>query len=387
MLIQGLGSPTGRQFQQFAQQCLPNLIEEMVTLCQIPSPTFAEADRCAYVRRRFEAIGLEAVRTDSAGNVIGRRRGEGEGPVVLLAAHLDTVFPAGTDLTVRRDGDTLRGPGIGDNCAGIAAAIWTAEALSRLKVRLGGDIIFACTTGEEGLGDLRGMRQIIKDYGHEIDFAIPVDGSLGAMVRQCVGVRRLKLAVTAEGGHSWGAFGAPSAIHALARMITLISELRVPQNPKTTYNIGTIAGGTSINTIAASAEALVDLRSIDPDELRKLETQVRRLVRSTAAENGVNASLEVIGDRPAGSIPDDHPLCQVVRQVHQHLGVQTRVYPSSTDGNIPLSLGIPAVTIGVTVGGNGHRTDEYIYTPPISKGLAQVLLLLIGLQDLERRTR
>lgn len=332
-------------------------------------------------------VGLTEVRRDSVGNVVGRLPGNGTGPNLLIAAHLDTVFPAGTDVTVRRDGDILRAPGVGDNSSSVATMLHAARLLVKHEVRPAGDVIFAATCGEEGLGNLEGMQAVVDALKDEIDYVIALDGSLGGMVREGVGSRRFRLVVTTSGGHSWGAFGAPSAIHSLGRIIARISELRVPHYPKTTYNVGVISGGTSVNTIAARAEALIDLRSLDRSELVRLEQRVLRIVRSEERESGVRAVLELLGDRPTGSIPDAHPLCNLVRRVHRELGLQTRSYPSSTDGNVPLSMGIPAVTVGVTLGGNGHRLDEYIYTPPLAKGLAQVLLLVLGAQELPQRAR
>ncbi len=366
---------------------LPELIREAVTICEIPAPTYEEWRRTEYVQGRMKQIGLGDVTVDAVGNVIGRLRGTGGGPTVLVAAHIDTVFPLGTDVTVKSDGEILRAPSIGDNSASVAAMLFAADLLIRRGVRLEGDTLFVATVGEEGLGNLRGIRAAMETYGDEVDYVIALDGSLGSLVRQGVGSRRFRLIITAEGGHSWGAFGSPSAIHSLGRIIAQISDIRVPSNPKTTFNVGTISGGTSVNTIAARAEAVIDMRSLDPAELKRLEERVRRIVSETSRQCGTSAELELLGDRPTGMIPEDHPLCRVVREVHQHLGIQTRCYPSSTDGNVPLSMGIPAVTVGVTLGGNGHRLDEYIHTTPLAKGLEQTLLLLISVQQLPTRAR
>lgn len=382
-----LEHPTACRLVAEAEQALSELVREVIAVCEIPAPTFQEAERAAYVERRMGEVGLPEIRRDPAGNVIGRLRGRGGGPNLLLAAHLDTVFPAGTDVTVRREGEILRAPGVGDNASSVATMLHAARLLVKHGVELAGDVIFAATCGEEGLGNLEGMRAVVEALQDEIDYVIALDGSLGGMVREGVGSRRFRLVVTTSGGHSWGAFGAPSAIHSLGRIIARISELRVPSYPKTTYNVGVISGGTSINTIAARAEALIDLRSLDQGELFRLEERVQRIVRAEERESGVRAVLELTGVRPTGSIPDAHPLCDLVRKVHRELGLQTRTYPSSTDGNIPLSMGIPAVTVGVTLGGNGHRLDEYIYTAPLTKGLVQVLLLVLGAQDLPKRAR
>lgn len=377
-----LETATVQRCQDLAHSVFHDLVREVITLSQIPAPTFAEQARGLYVKERMAAVGLQGVTIDEVGNVIGRLPGTGGGPVVLLAAHIDTVFPAETDLTVKVDGDILRGPGVGDNAASVAVMLWTAELLRRSETRLQGDVIFVATVGEEGLGDLQGIRAVMERFQHEVTYVVPLDGSLGGMVRQGLGSRRFRLAVTGEGGHSWGAFGASSAIHSIAKMIAAIADIRVPATPKTTFNVGMVSGGNSVNSIAAQAEALIDLRSLDQTELRRVEDRVRRIVHDTAIATSVRAQLDLIGDRPPGAIAEDHPLCDAVRAVHQKMGIQTRVYPSSTDGNIPLSMGIPSVTIGVTLGGNGHRLDEYIHAPPLARGLAQVLLLLRVLQSM-----
>lgn len=382
-----LDTPVARRLLKMAQSALPELVEETIAICQIPAPTFAEERRTSHLQERMTALALKEVTVDAIGNVTGCIRGTGTGPSILLAAHLDTVFPLKTDLTVQRDGEILRAPSIGDNSSGVAVMLFVAKLLLSSEVTLGGDLILAATVGEEGLGNLRGIRAVMDRMAHEVDYVIAIDGSLGGLVRQGLSSRRFRLSVTTEGGHSWGAFGVPSAIHSLGRIIAQISDIRVPVNPKTTFNVGTITGGSSVNTIAASAEALIDIRSLDTVELRHLEERVRRIISDVARQSGVDVELQLIGDRPTGMIPEDHPLCRMVRDVHYHMGIQTRSYPSSTDGNIPLAMGIPTVTVGVTLGGNGHRTDEYIHTTPLSSGLGQMLLLLLAAQELPRRVR
>ncbi|MFZ5814142.1 MAG: M20/M25/M40 family metallo-hydrolase [Bacillota bacterium] len=384
---QQLDSPIARHLTEMAEAALPQLVDEVIAICQIPAPTFQEQRRASYVQQRMAEIGLADVHRDAVGNVIGRLKGAGRGPVILVAAHLDTVFPLETDVTVHVDGEILRAPGVGDNSASVATMLHAARLMRLAGVEPAGEIIFAATCGEEGLGNLYGMRAVMEAVREEVDYVLPLDGSLGGLVRESVGSRRFRLVITTDGGHSWGAFGAPSAIHSLGRMIAQISDIRVPNHPKTTFNVGTISGGTSVNTIANRAEAVLDLRSLDREELFKLEERVKRIVSSVAHATGVVAELELLGDRPTGAIADDHPLCRLVREVHHYLGIGTRSYPSSTDGNIPLSMGIPAVTVGVTLGGNGHRLDEYIHTSPLTKGLAQVMLLLLGTQQLPIRAR
>jgi tripeptide aminopeptidase len=380
-------TPATRQVLDLAQAALPQLVQEAINICEIPAPTFQEQQRTVYVRDRMVALGLEDVAADEIGNVVGRLSGAGRGPAVLLAAHLDTVFPMETDVTVKKDGDILRAPGVGDNSASVAAMLHAARLLREAEVRLSGDVFFAATVGEEGLGNLRGIRRVMEEYGPRVDYVIALDGSLGSMVRQGVGSRRFRLVVTGEGGHSWGAFGSPSAIHSLGKIIAQIADIRVPSSPKTTFNVGMITGGTSVNTIAARAEAVIDMRSLDVDELRRLEEKVRRITADMCRQTGVSHEFVLLGDRPTGMIADDHPLCVAVRRVHHVMGMQTRCYPSSTDGNVPLSLGIPAVTVGVTLGGNGHRADEYIHATPLARGVGQLLLLVPEVQKLPVRPR
>jgi tripeptide aminopeptidase len=376
-----------RRLLEIGHEALPDIIREVIRICQIPAPTFQEAERSQYVHQRMLELGLEGVAVDEVGDVIGHLPGTGDGPTVLFAAHIDTVFPMGTEVTVQVDGEILRAPSVGDNSSSVGVMIQAIRLLKELGHRFPGDLIFAATVGEEGLGNLRGIRAVMERLGTEIDYVVALDGSLGSMVRQGVGSRRLRVVVSGDGGHSWGAFGTPSAIHGLGRIITQISEIRVPVSPKTTYNVGTISGGTSVNTIAARAEAVIDLRSLDQTELQRLEERVRSIIHDAARQSGVTAEVEVLGDRPTGLLLEDHPLCQLIRSVHQLMGIQTRTYPSSTDGNIPLSMGIPAVTVGVTLGGNGHRLDEYIHTTPLARGLGQVLILCHALQQLPKRAR
>jgi tripeptide aminopeptidase len=382
-----LDTPVARRMLDAAQAALPDIVKDVIDICQIPAPTFQEERRTAYVQERFTRFGLAEVSVDSVGNVSGRLRGSGGGPTFLVAAHLDTVFPLETNVHVTADGEMLKAPGVGDNSASVAVMLQAAKLLRHTPAGLTGDVLFVATVGEEGLGNLRGMRAVMERFHAEVDYVLALDGSLGSMVRQGVGSRRFRLFVSTEGGHSWGAFGAPSAIHSLGRIIALISDIRVPASPKTTFNIGMISGGTSVNTIAARAEAVIDLRSLDVDELFRIEERVRRIVSDIARQTGVSVEMELLGDRPTGMISEDHKLCGMVRHVHHFMGLQTRSYPSSTDGNIPLSLGIPTVTVGVTLGGNGHRMDEYIHTSPLGRGLGQVLLLLLMGQNLPLRDR
>jgi len=356
------------------------IVNEGIRICEIPAPTFEEAERAQYVRERFEALGLEGVAIDAAGNVRGRRPGSGAGPGLAMAAHLDTVFPKGTDVKVKREGSRLLAPGIGDNSIAIASLLAMVEAMNAAGLRTGGDLCLASDTCEEGLGDLKGMRAFMADVQGRVAAAIAVEGmKITRIIHVAVGSRRYKVTYTARGGHSWGHFPSPSAIHILGRAIADISRLEVPTDPKTTYNVGVVRGGTTVNTIAAEAEMLVDMRSTDSRSLADLEKRVLAILEHQAKQGDAQATLELVGDRPAGSIPVDHPVVQTCMAIHRALGLSTHTDAGSTDHNVPLSLGIPAVCLSVTEGANEHRLDEYIETAPIATGVKNILLAALAL--------
>lgn len=353
---------------------------EAIRVCEIPSPTFAEGERAKYVRGRFEALGLKDVTIDTSGNVRGRRPGVGSGPGLAMAAHLDTVFPEGTDVRVRREGDRLHAPGIGDNSVAIAGLLAMVEALNAGGVRTGGDLYLASNTCEEGLGNLKGMKAFMAAVKAKVAAAIAVEGMrVNRIVHVAVGSRRYKIAFIARGGHSWAHFPSPSAIHIMGRAIADISRLEVPTDPKTTYNVGVIHGGTTVNTIAAEADMLVDMRSIDAGSLADLERRLLAIVERTAKEGDGQVKLEVVGDRPAGAIPADHPVVQTCMAIHRALGLKTYTEPGSTDHNAPLAIGVPAVCLSITEGANEHRLDEYIETVPIPTGVKNILLAAVAL--------
>ena len=356
------------------------IADEAIRICEIPAPTFDEGERAKYVRGRFEALGLEDVTIDAAGNVRGRRPGTGAGPGLAMAAHLDTVFPKETNVKVRREGSRLLAPGIGDNSVAIAALLAMVGALNAAGVKTGGDLYLASNTCEEGLGNLKGMRAFMADVKDRVAAAIAVEGmKVNRIIHVAVGSRRYKVIYTARGGHSWGHFGSPSAIHILGRAIADISRLEVLTDPKTTYNVGVIHGGTTVNTIAAEADMLVDMRSIDARSLATLEKRVLDIVERSAREGDGQVKLELVGDRPAGAIPADHPVVQTCLAVHQALGLTTFFEPGSTDHNVPLSMGLPGVCISITEGANEHRLDEYIETGPIPTGVKNILLAAVAL--------
>jgi len=344
-------------------------------ICAIPAPTFSEERRAAFVQEEFAAQGLEAW-IDDAGNACARRRGTGRG-VLLVSAHTDTVFPAGADLSVRQEDDRLVGPGIGDNSLSVAALLTLPRILDQADVQTAAALVFCANTGEEGLGNLRGMRHAIATYRDDLTAVIVLEGHhLGRVYNQAVGSRRLRITVTAPGGHSWGAFGQASAIHVLGEMIATIAKLPVPVEPKTTFNVGMIDGGVSINTIAPRATMTLDLRSVDPTSLTHLIAQVEAIVEAANdAARGISVHSEIIGDRPGGIIPADAPIIRATRDTLQELGLAPQLSAGSTDANIPIAEGIPAVCIGLTTGGHAHRLDEYIDMSPLVTGLTQLALL------------
>jgi tripeptide aminopeptidase len=356
------------------------IVETAIAIQQIPAPTFDEAQRGADVAERMRALALADVRIDAGGNVYGRRAGHAGGPGLLIAAHLDTVFPAGTDLTVRRDGARIYGPGLGDNSMGVAALLHLAQALGQANVANAGDIWFVANVGEEGLGDLRGMRAAVDTLGDRIGTAIALEGcDPGRIIHAGLGVRRYQISAATGGGHSWSDFGAPSAIHALVRLAARLTQLDVPKEPRSSFNIGVIDGGSSVNTIAERASLLLDLRSAAPAGLGALIEQVEQIIASAhEAEPGVTFRIETVGDRPAGGIAREHALVQLAGAVYLAEGIDSTYEIASTDANIPLSRGIPAVCIGVCDGGNAHRLDEYIEPLRLPRGMRALLWLALA---------
>ena len=358
---------------------LDQVLDETVHLCRIPAPTFEEAERAVYVAERMRAIGLTDVKIDHIHNVTGILSAGSTGPTTLVAAHLDTVFPRATPLQVRRTKQRLYGPGIGDNCVAVAAMLSVAAAMRHLQPRPPGRVIFAANVGEEGLGNLCGIRALLETWQGQVDTVIAVEGHGIDEVRTTgIGSTRLEVTFTGPGGHSWGAFGLPSAIHAMGSAIHQIARLQVPQAPKTTFNVGVVEGGGSVNTIAPRATMLVDLRSVDPAQLVRLEERVARLLQEVQQETGVQVTSCIVGQRPAAALATDHPLCHGVNDIRKYLHLRPAVFSAaSTDANLPLSLGIPAVCLGITRGALAHTVQEYIDTAPVGGGLKQLLLTIL----------
>jgi tripeptide aminopeptidase len=352
-------------------------------ICETPAPTGSEQVRAELVAALWRERGY-APAIDPLGNVYVRRGQRGQGPVLMLLAHMDTVFPYSTPIAVERDGDILRGPGIGDNSLSVAAMLHTLDVLDALKVETAVDIVAVADVGEEGLGNLCGARAAVERYRAELGAIIVIDGHLGQIVHTAVGSMRWRITVSGPGGHSFGDFGVASAIHELSRIIAAIADIQVPQEPKTTFNVGTIEGGTSVNTIAAHASALLDMRSTDVLALERLANQVREIIRQHA-HPGLQAEFEILGVRPAGRLSHSEPLLVLAAEVLRWLGIEPEYSAASTDANIPLSLHIPTVCIGITHGSGAHTLREHIEVAPISDGLAQLARLCIEASTLLAR--
>jgi tripeptide aminopeptidase len=339
-----------------------DLVRLIIRLCEIASPTFAEGPRARAVADELQALGLQDVHVDGTNNVIGILPGREPGPTFLLDAHTDTVFPDGTDVRVRRQDGKLKAPGVGDDTANLACGLFLLRLVRDCGLPVPGTLIFSGTAGEEGLGDLCGIKAVMQELDGRVDYVLALDGQLGRICNQGVGSHRHKITVKAQGGHSWADFSAPSAIHALGAVIARISTLEVPKHPRTTFNVGLIAGGTSVNTIAESAEMLLDLRSVSAEELMGLENRVLAILHEVEHEYNVHIERQLVGDRPAGSKADTVWMVDTIRQVHETLGLQTQVNAASTNANVPLSRGIPAVVIGTYTGEGTHRLEELALT-------------------------
>lgn len=363
-----------------------HILSLITRIQQVPAPTFAERERAELVEQEVAALGLVDVGRDELDNVFGRLPGTDADRVqpVVVSAHLDTVFPRETDLTLSRTDRFLCGPGVGDNSTGVAGILTIADTIRRHGLAHSGDIWIVANVGEEGLGDLRGMRAVADRFGAGARYVVVEGGLFGQLSYQAIGVKRYRVDVQAPGGHSWGNFGAASAIHALAHLVTAIDSLVVPTSPKTTYNVGLIQGGTSINTIAQQAGMWLDLRSEDPATLAELVHQVETIVdlhnrQQQMRATDVRATMEQVGDRPAGRAKRTSALVSWAKAALREVGqTDIRTIASSTDANIPLSRGYEAICLGLTESANSHRLDEYIDITHLPAGLGQLLLVVLA---------
>ncbi|MEQ1595926.1 MAG: M20/M25/M40 family metallo-hydrolase [Casimicrobium sp.] len=366
-------------------------LRDQIELTEIPAPPFKEAVKAAEFLKRVKALGFADAKIDSEGNVIARRAGNGSGPTLVVSAHLDTVFPEGTDVKVKKQGERYSAPGIYDDNRGLAALLSVMRAMQSNALKTVGDVWFVATTGEEELGDLRGVKALFRD-NKNIDGFISIDGvGAGRVVNSATGSRRFKISYIGPGGHSFQAYGMPSATHAMGRAIAKMADVETPSQPKTTYTVGTVKGGTSVNAIAADAEIGLDMRSNSAAELAKLEEKMLAIARAAADEENarwkqpgrVKAEIKLVGDRPAGAQSRDSVITQVAVRSEQTFGLKDfYISAASTDSNTPISMGIPAVTLsGGGIGGGSHSPAEW-YSPLNAwrgpQNVFQVTLALVG---------
>ncbi len=354
------------------------IAELLHLICEVPAPTFHEGARAAFVADLWREAGLD-VQLDELDNVIARTTG-GSGPRVLLAAHSDTVFPEGTDVTVQRAGGRWLAPGIGDNSSSLAVLTYLAQQLKHIGSPLP-RLTLAAPVGEEGRGDLRGMRRLLADHEGEFDFVIAVDGHLGSIVDRAVGSKRFEFRFQAKGGHSWGDYPTPSAIHAMADAMSSLNRLEVPADPRSSFNLGTVQGGTSINAIAQRASFDLDLRSVDAATLDRLERSALDLVKEAAAGHRVTLETEKVGDRPAAFV-DNTSLVRVARDALLEHGVEPQTAAGSTDANASLAVGLPSICFGVYRGGDAHRLSEWLDPGSLNEGYEVLLSLLARVSGL-----
>jgi tripeptide aminopeptidase len=365
-----------------------SVIDEAKTIQAIPAPTFDEGERAAYILRRFRAVGLLDAHLDEAGNVLGRTPGSDPArPAVMISAHLDTVFSRQTVQNVRLQSQPGRliGPGIGDNSLWLAALIHLADQLHRRKIETPSDIWWVATVGEEGLGNLKGMRQAVETLGvyqsgGRLGVTLVLEGiGLGRVYRAGLGVRRLRVDIDGPGGHSWHNADRPSAIHQLLKIgAALVDTVQLPVEARSSFNVGLIEGGTSINSRAANASLWIDLRSEDRAALSALENQVRGIIDRVESPENLSTAIGVVGDRPSASLSADHDLVRAAVNILERLGLPApEPETGSTDANIPLASRIPTVCIGITSGRNAHTIEEYLDLSPVAAGMQQASLLLI----------
>jgi acetylornithine deacetylase/succinyl-diaminopimelate desuccinylase-like protein len=365
------------------------ILEEQIRLCEIEAPPFKEGRRGVAYKAVFEKLGLTNVRIDAAGNVLGERAGSAPRPHLVFSAHLDTVFPEGTNVKTTREGAVIKGPGIADDCRGLAVLVGVIRAMNEAGIKTPGTITFVGTVGEEGLGDLRGVKHLFnQELKGRIDGFVSVDGAGLGITHIAVGSRRYRVTVKGPGGHSYGAFGMANPIHALGRAMAKIADQQVPREPRTTFNVGRIGGGTSVNSIAFEAWMEIDLRSSDKAALTALDAAVLAAVERAVGEENerwgrpgqLTVDRQLVGDRPGGQVTRDAPIVAAAVSVSKALGLEAALDEGSTDSNIPISMGIPAVTIdggGSSLG--THSLNESFDSTNSWQGTARALLLALAL--------
>ncbi|HEX9484551.1 MAG TPA: M20/M25/M40 family metallo-hydrolase [Gemmatimonadaceae bacterium] len=368
------------------------LIAAQIALCEIPAPTGGETARGACVARLFSELALD-VRTDEVGNVVGVREGDEDVEPVVVCAHLDTIFPDGTAITVERDGRQLSGPGIVDNSRGLAAMLAVAESIDGHSLRTRRPIVFAATVGEEGSGDLRGVRHLFESFDRAPASCIALDGAGDErIVTRALGARRCRITYRGEGGHSWASFGVPNPVHAAGAAAARLASVPLPRTPRTTLSVCRIGGGISINAIPCDAWLEVDVRSSSPSVLSRCMSEVEAAARAALREENSRRApsttllsfvIDVIGDRPCGELDVEHPLVQAAIQTTSFIGRTAELATASTDANVPISLGVPAIAIGAGGRGGGvHTPDEWYDNTDGSLGVARALTLIVAAAEL-----
>lgn len=364
------------------------IVRTQIAVAQIASPTGEEQERAGWISRRFDDVGLVGVHTDAAGNVVGRREGSEDLPPVVICAHLDTVFPRETDLSIRRDGERLVGPGINDNGRGLAAMLAIAGEIDGARLRSRHPVEFVATTGEEGVGDLRGAKHYFADRGREAHAMIALDGAGDErVIHRALGSRRFRISFAGPGGHSWAAYGVPNAVHAAARCASQLASLPLPAKPRTTLSVGRIGGGLSVNSIPDSAWLEVDLRSTSMTLLDETERAIHRIAEAAVDEENAKramgtralaASVRSIGSRPCGETPVDHELVRAAIEATRLIGREPDLALASTDANVPISQGIPAIAIGAGGrGGDAHTHAEWFDNLHGTLGIARALTIVM----------
>jgi acetylornithine deacetylase/succinyl-diaminopimelate desuccinylase-like protein len=367
--------------------------DQQVRITEIPAPPFQEAARASVIKALLAASGLE-VQIDKTGNVVGELPGENTQEIVMLTAHLDTVFPPGTDVKVRREGTRMSAPGISDNGTGLAALVSIARAIHEAKIKPRRTILFVADVGEEGEGNLRGMRALVETYRSRLKAAVVLDGSgTDHVTTKALASRRLEVLITGPGGHSWSDFGMPNPINALVRGSIRFINTKVPASPRTTFNLGQIEGGTSVNSIPYDAKLKVDIRSESEDELGKLESALRESIAAGTrdemessrdrSKGKLDWKIDVLGTRPGGELAANSPLLAALRAADNYVNNQSRIERSSTDANIPLASGIDAISIGAGgTGGGAHSLQEWYEPTGREMGLKRALLTLLGISGI-----
>ena len=388
-----LHSPKVRQALDFLKAVEPETIAEQVKTAEIPSPPFKEQKRAEYYKARFSELGLKNVRIDAIGNVIGERPGSDPTKTLVIAAHLDSVFPEGTDVKVKREGNVLIGPGIGDDARGLAVMLAIVRALNEARIETRSSIVFVADVGEEGLGNLRGVGHLVnEEMKGKITNFIGLDASGFDIVNREIGSNRYRVTFRGAGGHSYQEFGRPSAVHALGRAIEKISRITVPGDPRTTYNVGRIEGGTTVNSIAQTASMEVDLRSVSAGELAKVDASFKQAVQTALAEENsarpdaarLTVEIQLIGERPVSRQAPDAPIIKTVLASDKALGIPSNLTASSTDSGMPIRYGIPAVTIGVGGKWRGaHSVTESFDTTDSYRGSQRVLAAVLSIVGVE----